>query len=423
MMPEVLRDLSIIAILAHCLIMFMMLYESRFSRARTCAALIALYTVSAAVMLLVVHFFGIQTAGRVMVLVCILPSFLLFLFMAKNRGARFLFTFCLVDTLMLVILISSRLLDALLGDTGVAMLLIRLLFPLLMEYLLVNYIRKPYLRLQRTAKKGWLAYSLLSVMFYLTILIDTLYPRIILERTEEIPQLVMVLLLVPAMYLTIFTALGRQLALAAGQERQRALELQIKLTGDRLKLWEDKERSLNILKHDLKHQVLLLDDYIKNQQYEKAQAYIGTLTEHIDKSVPKNYCQNRAVNVVLSYYQSIAQEKGVTLKAAVTLPEALRVDETDLAVIFSNALDNTIHALEGCPDKTVSVKAFTEADTLYLEIKNPFRDSVIFEDGIPLSKHEQHGYGTRSMAAIVERYGGTYSFSVEQGSFVFRCSM
>lgn len=274
MMPEVLRDLSIIAILAHCLIMFMMLYESRFSRARTCAALIALYTVSAAVMLLVVHFFGIQTAGRVMVLVCILPSFLLFLFMAKNRGARFLFTFCLVDTLMLVILISSRLLDALLGDTGVAMLLIRLLFPLLMEYLLVNYIRKPYLRLQRTAKKGWLAYSLLSVMFYLTILIDTLYPRIILERTEEIPQLVMVLLLVPAMYLTIFTALGRQLALAAGQERQRALELQIKLTGDRLKLWEDKERSLNILKHDLKHQVLLLDDYIKNQQYELSLIHI-----------------------------------------------------------------------------------------------------------------------------------------------------
>ena len=422
-MPEILRDLSIIAILAHCLIMFMMLYESRFSRAKTYAALITLYVVAVTVMLLVVHFYGIQTAGRVMVLVCILPSLLLFLFMAKNRGARFLFTFCLVDTLMLVILILSRLFDALLGDTGAAMLLIRLLLPLLMEYLLVKYVRKPYLRLQRTAKKGWLAYSLLSVMFYLTILIDAFYPKIILERPGEIPQLVMFLLLLPVMYLTIFTALGRQLALLAGQERQHALELQIKLTGDRLKLWEEKERSLNILKHDLKHQVLLLDDYIKSGQYEKAQTYINALTEHIDKSTPKNFCQNRAANVVLSYYQSVAQEKGITLRAAVNLPEALRVDEIDLAVILSNALDNAIHALERCPDKTISVKGFTEADTLYLEVKNPFQDSVVFEDGIPLSKQEQHGYGTRSIVTIVERYGGIYSFSVEQGSFVFRCSM
>lgn len=423
MMPEVLRDLSIIAILAHCLILFMMLYESRFSRARTYTILILFFTVAMTTMLWIVHARGIQAAGQVMVLVCILPSLVLFLWMAKNRGARFLFTFCLVDTLMLVLLILSRLLDALLGDTGAAMLLTRLLLPLLMEYLLVKHVRKPYLRLQRTAKKGWLAYSLLSVMFYLTILVDTLYPRIILERPEEIPQLVMLLLLVPIMYLTIFTALGRQLALMAGQERQRALEHQIKLTEDRLKLWEEKERSLNILRHDLKHQMLLLDDYIQNQQYDKAQAYIGALTGHIDKSAPKNFCANQAVNVVLSYYQSVALEKGVVLKAAVSLPEALRVDETDLAVILSNGLDNAIHALESCPDKTVSVKAFAEADALYLEIKNPFRGSVVLEDGIPLSQHERHGYGTRSMATIVERYGGTYSFSVEQGFFAFRCSI
>lgn len=423
MTPELLRDLSIVILLAHCLIMFMMLYESRFSKAKTYTVIITLFVVAVTIILLVVRFWGIEAAGRLMVPVCILPSLILFCVMAKNRGARFLFTFCLIDTLMLVILILSRLLDALLGDTGVAMFLIRLLLPLLMEYLLVKYVRKPYLRLQRETKKGWLAYSLLSVMFYLTILVDTLYPRIILERPEEVPQLVLFLLLLPVMYLTIFTALGRQLALLAGQERQRALELQIKLTGDRLKLWEEKERSLNILKHDLKHQVLLLDDYIKNQQYDKAQAYIGTLTEHIDASTPKHFCQNRAVNVVLSFYQSLAQEKGIVLKAAVNLPQTLRVEEIDLAVILSNALDNALHALESCQDKTVSVKAFTEADTLYLEVKNPFRDSVVFEDGVPLSKQEQHGYGTRSMMTIVERYGGIYSFSVEQGSFVFRCSM
>lgn len=226
MIPELLRDLSIMVLMAHCLIMFMMLYESRFSQAKTYAALITLYVTAVIVMLLVVHLYGIRTAGRVMVLICVFPSLILFFFMARNRGARFLFTFCLVDTLMLVVMILSRLLDACLGDTGAAMLLIRLFVPLLMEYLLVKYVRRLYLQLQRTVKKGWLAYSLLSVMFYLTILVDTFYPRNILDRMEEAPQLIMVLLLVPVMYLTIFISLGRQLALMTGQERQRTLELQ-----------------------------------------------------------------------------------------------------------------------------------------------------------------------------------------------------
>lgn len=47
----------------------------------------------------------------------------------------------------------------------------------------------------------------------------------------------------------------------------------------------------------------------------------------------------------------------------------------------------------------------------------------MFDGNMPRSKQENHGYGTRSMAAIVTKYDGVYSFTIEDGDFVFRCGM
>lgn len=62
-------------------------------------------------------------------------------------------------------------------------------------------------------------------------------------------------------------------------------------------------------------------------------------------------------------------------------------------------------------------------DRPYVEIKNPFNNAVMFDGNMPRSKQENHGYGTRSMAAIVTKYDGVYSFTIEDGDFVFRCGM
>lgn len=54
----------------------------------------------------------------------------------------------------------------------------------------------------------------------------------------------------------------------------------------------------------------------------------------------------------------------------------------------------------------------TAADIL--QIKNSCAGAPIFENGVPVSKEKGHGIGTRSICAIVERYGGVYTFSLEK---------
>ncbi len=46
---------------------------------------------------------------------CVFPSLIFFFIMAKNRDTRFLFTFCVVDTIILEIVFATNLLDTVLG--------------------------------------------------------------------------------------------------------------------------------------------------------------------------------------------------------------------------------------------------------------------------------------------------------------------
>jgi len=404
--------------------MFMFLYESRYSIKKT-----NIITIIFAVPILIISmsnvlYLGIEKAAQRMIFTCVLPSLIFFFIMAKNRDTRFLFTFCVVDTIVLEVMLATNLLDEFLGlGNSIVMFILRLVSLPLLEFVIVKYLRKPYHLLQQQTKKGWGIFSVLASLFYVMIILVTLYPNIIFDRPEYYPYLILILILLPCMYMTVFKVLWTQLKLFNYTEENRALNMQIKMAKERLAQGKENENNIKILRHDMKHKMLLLDDYIKNKMLDEAEKYIASLIKDIDKNTLKNYCDNHSVNVVLSYYNQIADKKGIKFETGIRLPEPLHVSETDLAVVLSNGLENSINALEHCEYKKIIVNGFTNADKIYLEIKNPFNTNVLFNGKIPKSSSENHGYGTKSMAAIVEKYEGAYSFVVENGYFIFRCSM
>jgi len=61
----------------------------------------------------------------------------------------------------------------------------------------------------------------------------------------------------------------------------------------------------------------------------------------------------------------------------------------------------------------------TKNDKLFTKITNSFEGTVMLVDEIPIpiSKSKNHGLGTKSIAAIAEKYNGVYSFTAENGIF------
>lgn len=71
----------------------------------------------------------------------------------------------------------------------------------------------------------------------------------------------------------------------------------------------------------------------------------------------------------------------------------------------------------------IDVQFFDRDGKLFLQIENPCKNIVLFENGIPVSNEPGHGIGVQSICAIVERYGGIYTFLVQNDHFILRLSL
>lgn len=60
---------------------------------------------------------------------------------------------------------------------------------------------------------------------------------------------------------------------------------------------------------------------------------------------------------------------------------------------------------------------------LFLQVVNDCKAPIKFQNGIPVSDMEGHGIGVRSICAIVQRYGGVFSFAEKDGKFTLRLSL
>lgn len=85
-------------------------------------------------------------------------------------------------------------------------------------------------------------------------------------------------------------------------------------------------------------------------------------------------------------------------------------------------MENAIHACEKLPEekREMSIKVITTPHFM-LQISNRFDGVVEFDkDGLPISRQEGHGFGTRSIAAFCEKYGAFYEFKATRDTFYLR---
>ena len=187
------------------------------------------------------------------------------------------------------------------------------------------------------------------------------------------------------------------------------------------------QKQASAYRHDLRHHLQYLASCMAEGQTERAQSYISGICAEIEAQKVQCYCENETANLILSAFVQRAEKDGIALNASVTLPPFLLVSDSDLCVLLSNALENALHACQNLPAagtaRIISVEGYEQAGRLFLQVTNPCDDPVRFENGIPISSRPGHGLGVQSICAIVKRYGGVCSFSVNNGIFLLRLSL
>lgn len=211
------------------------------------------------------------------------------------------------------------------------------------------------------------------------------------------------------------------------QQVQKNLNLQLTQAVREIDALRESQAMASRYRHDLRHHLQYLAACLEEGQTDQARSYILGICEEIEAQSVRRYCENEAANLILSAFAERAEKAGISINVQGTLPALILISDSDLCVLLSNALENALHACQPLAAAGTScdidVQAYERSGRLFLQVTNPCRDTVRFEHGLPVSDRPGHGIGVQSICAIVERYGGIYSFSIQGGRFVLRVSL
>ncbi len=212
------------------------------------------------------------------------------------------------------------------------------------------------------------------------------------------------------------------------KQAQKSLGIQLNQAVREISALRESQSMATRYRHDMRHHLQYVSVCIENNQKEKALSYIDEICREMEQQKVRRYCENETANLILSAFAGRAKKDGISLHISGTLPAVIRLSDSDLCVLLSNALENAIYASlpfasagEIC---IIDVRFYLKADRLFLQMENPCHGEMVsFENGIPISHEIGHGIGVQSICAIVEKYGGIYSFQVQNNRFILRLSL
>lgn len=213
------------------------------------------------------------------------------------------------------------------------------------------------------------------------------------------------------------------------RQTQRNLDIRLSQAVREITRLRDSQTQAIHYRHDLRHHLQYLSNCLENNQTKRAQDYISNICGEIETQKIRRYCENETANLIISAFAERANKNGVEMDVQGALTDDIKVSDNDLCALLSNSLENALHAclpLAESGEKCVISMQFRPAEAsgkFFLQISNPYRGEVKFENGIPISIEPDHGIGVKSICYITERYDGYYSFSLEDGYFILRLSL
>lgn len=412
------RDLSILWSLFHVLILFMLLYRSRYTRRKT--LFLTGITMGPLILLNVagVIILGTEIMGKIFLLTCTLPSFLFFWFVSKDKKGRFFFTFCLTDTVALWILAGTNVLDFYFGgEQHILIFIVRLFMFPLVEWCAVRYLRKPYMELQESVAKGWGLFTGMMALYYLLLSVKTFFPVNIVYRPQELPAFVLIMALMPMTYATVLLSLYRQLLLHRKQQSERSLSEQKRS----LEMQLENQQQIRKLKHDMKGHTVTLSGLLAAGKTEEAVSYLKNMESGME-TVLRPFCANSYLNSVFNHYSQKFQELEAGLRLDIQVGEEA-LPYMELCQILSNGLENAWEAVKelSAGEREVSVQMKYKGDYLLIRIKNKCRSDLLVEKGtVPQSGKSEpgHGFGLSTIEEAAKRLDGEMLCYTDNGNFV-----
>ncbi len=349
-----------------------------------------------------------------------IPAMLILTFISRNRGWPLLFQlfsgvfFCLITQHFagLIFYISGSQPWVLAAAYGVLTFLI--------IFLLLRFLRPLYLEVLHSLRHGWwLMCMMLAFHYLISIYLIPGYAGEALRPTVLKAAISLLMLGFYVVTFLLFFSVRQGMNAVYSADR---LSLQLSALQSRMDAVRAAEESLRVERHDLRHRLQTAAELVMRGDRHNALSLIGDAQSRLDEQQPVHWCHPPMLDAVFCSYFNQAQRQGIRVDAQITLPRRLPAPEAELAITIANALENAVSACMALPeaDRFIRCKALGRPG-LMLEISNPCACPVLLdENGLPVSRQEGHGLGTRSIASFCKKYGALCCFENQERLFSLR---
>lgn len=217
------------------------------------------------------------------------------------------------------------------------------------------------------------------------------------------------LTLVIMFYMTMNTSMKQQMNAMQSKwvEKQEFYELS-----------KENMDALNRKCHDLKHTLSLLDPGSAEAQ-KLAEDIEDTSTLY--DMLPKT--DSNALNTILTEKILFCRKNGIAFTYMCDTKHIGIIDTLDLFTLLGNALDNACESCLKLSDpskKIINLVIYTKNNFLNINVENHFEGEIIFKNGLPQSSKSDktsHGFGTKSIQYIAQKYFGEMSIHTKEQLF------
>ena len=169
-------------------------------------------------------------------------------------------------------------------------------------------------------------------------------------------------------------------------------------------------KEIKIIRHDLKHDYLLIGSYLDNKNYAKINEIVKSRVKDLHDKVNTINSANELINTIINYKLMIAASKNIEVNCDLNVSNKIYMKDYHLNELLSNLIDN---AIENCSKNNRKISIIINEDVfLYIEVINSIDVSVLNTNPNLLTnkKGDIHGHGIKSIKRIVNEYNGNIKF-------------
>ncbi|MBP1757872.1 MAG: hypothetical protein H6Q61_121 [Firmicutes bacterium] len=294
----------------------------------------------------------------------------------------------------------------------------------LMYYFLQKYVVESVRHLMERSTKSCLLFGGMPAFYYLFDYAAIVHTDFMYSGTRAAVQFMP---FVTATFYFVFVLLyyGETQKQASIQRERDMLDSQFRQAQTEFASLRQMQQNAAAYRHDMRHHIALLQSLASEERIEEMKEYLRIAESDMDAITPMRFCDNETVNLILSAFSAKAKQLEILLTIDAKLSNSLTLSDTELCSLISNALENAIQASKNIADSNeryIKLRLYSKNNKLCIDIRNSYQIEPRFHKGIPVSNKQGHGFGTKSIAHIVEKHGGVFQFSVKDGWFIFQAT-